>query len=90
MGIDASAPNIAIASLHASADPGLSSPQKGSLAYERTSVEDLLAKRGPKSFDVVCSMEVIEHVDNPATFLTNCASLVKVCQVRLPIGGLGN
>ncbi|KAI1793546.1 ubiquinone biosynthesis O-methyltransferase [Ganoderma leucocontextum] len=79
LGIDASASNIAIASLHASADPGLSSSQKGkgSLAYEHTSVEDLLAQRGPKSFDVVCSMEVIEHVDNPATFLTNCATLVK-------------
>ncbi|PIL25112.1 hypothetical protein GSI_13001 [Ganoderma sinense ZZ0214-1] len=79
LGIDASSSNIAIASLHASADPGLSSPQKtkGSLTYEHTSVEDLLAQRGSKSFDVVCSMEVIEHVDNPATFLTNCATLVK-------------
>ncbi|EJF64127.1 ubiquinone biosynthesis O-methyltransferase [Dichomitus squalens LYAD-421 SS1] len=78
-GIDASASNIAIASLHASADPGLTSTRKGNhtLTYEHTSVEDLLAQRGPKSFDVVCSMEVIEHVDNPAAFLTNCATLVK-------------
>ena len=36
------------------------------------------------SFDVVCSMEVIEHVDNPRTFLANCASLVKVCDPSAP------
>ncbi|KAI0741565.1 S-adenosyl-L-methionine-dependent methyltransferase [Daedaleopsis nitida] len=81
LGIDASESNIAITSLHAAADPALSShsPQMatGSLTYRHTAVEDLLAERGPKSFDVVCSMEVIEHVDNPRTFLANCASLVK-------------
>ncbi|KAI0709537.1 ubiquinone biosynthesis O-methyltransferase [Cerioporus squamosus] len=79
LGIDASESNIAIASLHAAADPALSSPQKrtGSLTYQHASAEDLLATRGPNSFDVVCSMEVIEHVDNPRTFLSNCAQLVK-------------
>ena len=83
LGIDATPSNIAIASLHASADPAFSQnseaySRRGSLSYEHTSVEDLLAQRGPKSFDVVCSMEVIEHVDNPRTFLSNCATLVKV------------
>lgn len=93
LGIDASSSNIAIASLHASADPGLNSSSpvastsareagihsgKGTLAYEHTSVEELLANRGPKQFDVVCSMEVIEHVDNPRVFLSDCAELVKV------------
>ena len=81
LGIDATPSNIAIASLHAGADPafsaGTSSPKRGTLTYEHTSVEELLAQRGPKSFDVVCSMEVIEHVDNPRTFLSNCATLVK-------------
>ncbi|KAI0794035.1 ubiquinone biosynthesis O-methyltransferase [Fomes fomentarius] len=81
LGIDASESNIAIASLHAAADPALSSPTppkaKGSLTYRHTPVEDLLVERGSKSFDVVCSMEVIEHVDNPRTFLANCAQLVK-------------
>ncbi|THH19596.1 hypothetical protein EUX98_g8742 [Antrodiella citrinella] len=93
LGIDASESNIAIASLHASADPGLdvtssslslSTPPessgakgKGRLLYENTSVEDLLAQRGPASFDVVCSMEVLEHVDNPRAFLDSCAQLVK-------------
>ncbi|TCD71856.1 Hexaprenyldihydroxybenzoate methyltransferase, mitochondrial [Steccherinum ochraceum] len=93
LGIDASASNIAIASLHASADPGIdvvssalsslsSSPPslkgKGKLTYENTSVEELLAQRGPASFDVVCCMEVLEHVDNPRAFLDSCAQLVKV------------
>ncbi|KZT07263.1 ubiquinone biosynthesis O-methyltransferase [Laetiporus sulphureus 93-53] len=94
LGIDASASNIGIAALHASADPALhlsSSPvnpsfstsesqiphRHGRLAYEHTSVEELLALRGPKQFDVVCSMEVLEHVDNPRAFLRSCAELVK-------------
>ena len=88
LGIDATPSNIAIASLHASADPAFSQsseayPRRGSLSYEHTSVEDLLAQRGPKSFDVVCSMEVIEHVDNPRTFFSNCATLVKVSSSSL-------
>ncbi|OBZ74147.1 Ubiquinone biosynthesis O-methyltransferase, mitochondrial [Grifola frondosa] len=62
LGIDASSSNISIASLHASADPILSpSPngpstsarkKRGTLQYQHTSVEDLLAQRGPKQFDV--------------------------------------
>lgn len=60
---------------------------KGKLSYEHTSVEDLLARVGPSSFDVVCSMEVLEHVDNPREFLKSCASLVKVCLPLLsPLG----
>lgn len=46
--------------------------------YEHTSAEDLLAARGPKQFDVVTSVEVLEHVDNPRAFLRTCAELVKV------------
>ncbi|KAI0788766.1 S-adenosyl-L-methionine-dependent methyltransferase [Abortiporus biennis] len=82
LGIDASGSNIAIASHHALQDPLLlsNSPTgkgKGKLTYQHTSVEDLLSKRGPESFDVVCSMEVLEHVDNPRSFLDSCARLVK-------------
>lgn len=90
LGIDASPANISIASLHARADSSLNldAPRgsegntigtlKGSLSYLHTSVEDLLAERGPGSFDAVCSMEVLEHVDNPRGFLHSCAQLVKV------------
>ena len=31
-----------------------------------------------KGFDIVCSMEVVEHVDNLGAFLRSCAELVKV------------
>ncbi|KAH7926022.1 ubiquinone biosynthesis O-methyltransferase [Leucogyrophana mollusca] len=80
LGIDASESNIGIASLHASADPQLSSQpgspsSSGSLQYRNTSAEELLKDK--KRYDVVCSMEVIEHVDNPPAFLSACAELVK-------------
>ncbi|KAI0029954.1 S-adenosyl-L-methionine-dependent methyltransferase [Vararia minispora EC-137] len=78
LAIDASEKNIAIASLHAAADPSLALPAtetRGSLAYRHATAETLVQE--PKRFDVVCSMEVIEHVDNPAGFLRSCAELVK-------------
>ncbi|KIJ65583.1 hypothetical protein HYDPIDRAFT_88113 [Hydnomerulius pinastri MD-312] len=80
LGIDASESNIGIASLHANRDPQLSSrgsgtPSNGSLEYRNTSAEELVKES--KQYDVVCSMEVIEHVDNPAGFLSTCAELVK-------------
>lgn len=72
LGIDASASNIGIASVHASKDPSFHS---SSLEYRNVTAEALLTEG--KRFDVVCSMEVIEHVDNPAGFLRSCAELVK-------------
>ncbi|KAF9006170.1 ubiquinone biosynthesis O-methyltransferase [Cyathus striatus] len=74
-GIDASSSNISIAATHASADPKLT-PSSKSLTYIHTSAEDILASQQNK-YDVVCSMEVLEHVDNPAAFLSTCAELVK-------------
>ncbi|KAI0258711.1 3-demethylubiquinone-9 3-methyltransferase [Gloeopeniophorella convolvens] len=70
LAIDASAENIGVASSHASADPALLN-----LTFRHTSAETLVKEQ--KRFDVVCSMEVIEHVDNPAAFLRSCAELVK-------------
>ncbi|KAF8966243.1 S-adenosyl-L-methionine-dependent methyltransferase [Flammula alnicola] len=76
LGIDASESNIAIASLHASVDPKLSPPTSSSnLSYLHGPAEALLVQ--PKRYDVVCSMEVLEHVENPAEFLSTCAQLVK-------------
>ncbi|TFK73752.1 ubiquinone biosynthesis O-methyltransferase [Pluteus cervinus] len=71
LGIDASESNISIASHHASHDPKLSR----SLEYQHTTSESLLDH--PKRYDIVCSMEVLEHVNNPALFLDTCAQLVK-------------
>ncbi|KAH9044023.1 3-demethylubiquinone-9 3-methyltransferase [Lactarius hengduanensis] len=71
LAVDASAENVHVASRHAAADPRLAD----ALAFRHASVEELV--REPRRFDVVCSMEVVEHVDNPAAFVRSCAELVK-------------
>ncbi|KAF8659871.1 hypothetical protein AX16_001755 [Volvariella volvacea WC 439] len=71
LGIDASRSNIAIASHHASHDHKLSH----TLTYQHATSDDLLNL--PNRYDIVCSMEVLEHVDNPAHFLSTCAQLVR-------------
>jgi 2-polyprenyl-3-methyl-5-hydroxy-6-metoxy-1,4-benzoquinol methylase len=38
--------------------------------------EDFDEKVNP--FDVVCALEVVEHVDSPQTFLAECCRLIKV------------
>jgi len=74
-GIDASADNIKIASVHASRDPKLTGDR---LVYRTISAEQLLEEEGMAGeFDVVCSMEVVEHVNNPASFLRSLAKLTK-------------
>ncbi|CAE6528552.1 unnamed protein product [Rhizoctonia solani] len=73
-GIDASQNNIHIATLHASQDPSFVSGEN-QLDYQHTSAEALVGRDA--QFDVVCAMEVVEHVDNPADFLRNCGKLVK-------------
>ncbi|KAF9647411.1 ubiquinone biosynthesis O-methyltransferase [Thelephora ganbajun] len=73
-GIDASEANIGIASTHAVRDPQFARSAK-SLKYLHTTAEALLAEG--KQYDVVCSMEVIEHVNTPSEFLHICAQLVK-------------
>lgn len=66
-GIDASARNIGIARTHA-AEAGLD------IEYRHAAAEDLAA--AGESFDVVLSMEVIEHVANVAIFLGACAKVM--------------
>ncbi|KAN0109640.1 ubiquinone biosynthesis O-methyltransferase [Russula decolorans] len=80
LAIDASAENIGIATRHAAADPSFardaaSASTLGTLAFRHATAETLVQE--PKRFDIVCSMEVVEHVDNPAGFLRSCAELVK-------------
>ncbi|KAI0272947.1 S-adenosyl-L-methionine-dependent methyltransferase [Russula aff. rugulosa BPL654] len=76
LAIDASAENIGIATRHAAADPSFApDAASGTLAFRHTTAETLVQE--PKRFDIVCSMEVVEHVDNPAGFLKSCAELVK-------------
>jgi 2-polyprenyl-6-hydroxyphenyl methylase / 3-demethylubiquinone-9 3-methyltransferase len=68
-GIDAGAANIKAAVVHAEAS-GLS------LDYRVGAVEGLIAA-GEDPYDVVLSLEVVEHVQDPARFLADCASLVR-------------
>ena len=73
-GVDASAKNIAVASLHA-AEAGVS------IDYRNMTVEELLAEGPPAEdgggFDVVLNMEVVEHVHDPGRFLRDASRLVK-------------
>ena len=68
--IDPSKENVQIATQHSATD----SLTKG-INYVHTSVEEL-AESG-KQFDVVCSLEVIEHVDNPLAFIESCGRCVR-------------
>ena len=68
--IDPSEQNIAVAARHSRTDPATSTIQ-----YKQTTVEEM-ALTGQK-FDVVCSLEVIEHVETPLAFVAACSSLVK-------------
>ncbi|GAA5824291.1 hypothetical protein JCM11251_001599 [Rhodosporidiobolus azoricus] len=90
--IDASSSNITVAQTHASLDPSLhvlnsaipspfassapaSTTPRNSLEYRHCAAEDLV-KEG-KQFDVVCAMEVIEHVEDPRGFLDCLGELLK-------------
>ncbi|KAJ9117516.1 hypothetical protein QFC22_004366 [Naganishia vaughanmartiniae] len=64
-----------VASTSQLTDPAKQEGKAGSLRYRHTSAEELL-KEG-KQYDVVCSMEVLEHVDSPGEFLKCLADMVK-------------
>lgn len=67
--VDASEANIKTAMTHA-AETGVK------IDYRAGTVEGLL-ESGEAPFDVVLNLEVVEHVANPADFLSQCAALVK-------------
>ncbi|KAG0010121.1 Hexaprenyldihydroxybenzoate methyltransferase, mitochondrial [Entomortierella chlamydospora] len=74
-GLDASIENIQMARIHSKKDPLLNGGGPGSLEYCHLTAEQLLEQG--HQFDAVCSMEVIEHVDNPAGFLKVLGQLLK-------------
>ncbi|MET0546519.1 MAG: bifunctional 2-polyprenyl-6-hydroxyphenol methylase/3-demethylubiquinol 3-O-methyltransferase UbiG [Caulobacterales bacterium] len=69
VGLDAGIANIKAASVHA---------QEGGLKidYRAGSIEAFVASDEEK-FDIVLTMEVVEHVNNPAVFLAACAAMLK-------------
>jgi len=68
--IDPAKKNIEVALRHSESDIATKD-----IMYEHKSVEEI-ASSG-KTFDVVCSLEVIEHVDHPLSFIESCAQCVK-------------
>jgi 2-polyprenyl-6-hydroxyphenyl methylase/3-demethylubiquinone-9 3-methyltransferase len=68
-GVDAGEANIKAASVHAQ-EAGLS------VDYRVGTVEGLLAA-GEAPFDVVLTLEVVEHVVDPARFLADCSALLR-------------
>ncbi|KAI8820752.1 S-adenosyl-L-methionine-dependent methyltransferase [Fimicolochytrium jonesii] len=71
IGADAGFENIAIAKLHAQQDPML----RDNPTYLHTTAEQLVADN--EIFDIVCALEIIEHVTNPRQFTHLCSSLTK-------------
>lgn len=57
--------------------------EAGQLEYRASAVEHLPGARADAQaqdqFDVVCAMEVLEHVEDPPGFLRSLANLTKVC-----------
>ncbi|OIT00208.1 PREDICTED: ubiquinone biosynthesis O-methyltransferase, mitochondrial [Nicotiana attenuata] len=68
MGVDAVDKNIKIARLHADLDPKASS-----IEYRCTTAENLVEEQ--RQFDAVISLEVIEHVADPAGFCQSLSAL---------------
>ena len=69
LGIDLAAASIKVAQQHAQ-DQGVKAQ------YRLVSTEDLAAER-PASFDLVCCLEMLEHVPEPAEVVAACARLTK-------------
>ena len=68
VGVDAAARNIPVAQLHA---------EQSELAIDyRHGTAEGLAAEG-ESFDAVLNMEVVEHVSDPAAYLSACRTLMK-------------
>ena len=68
VGIDPSERNMQVARVHAG--------QSGLAIDYRVTTAEALAATG-EQFDLVLSMEVVEHVDNVPLFMRSCAELVK-------------
>lgn len=69
VGVDAGEANIKAAMVHAES-------HHVDVDYRVGTVEGLIAAE-EKTFDIVLSLEVVEHVADPARFLADCAALVK-------------
>ncbi|KAN0031884.1 hypothetical protein ACTFIV_005752 [Dictyostelium citrinum] len=78
VGLDAAKNNILMAISHASFDQKLSENiENKTLNYFESTIENFYNNENNQQFDAVCSLEVIEHVDNPKEFLEYLTKIVK-------------
>jgi len=72
LGIDMSSVAISVAREHARRDVMISP------TYEQLSVEDVVEDNSNSNnkFDVVLALEIVEHVDEPIKFISDCCELV--------------
>lgn len=75
-GVDAAGENIAVAARHA-AGQGLA------IDYRHGDIGEPAFAAALGSFDLVTSMEVIEHVDNPAAFIAALAARLADCGLMI-------
>lgn len=68
-GIDVAEKSLVVARLH-QADSGFE------VDYRNVTAEDLAGER-PESFDVVCCLEMLEHVPDPESVVAACARLAR-------------
>ena len=74
--LDPSVENIAVATEHARQDRGV---RPLDIDYRCQTIEDFSRESDSRdSFDIVCSLEVIEHVEAPEVFLQHLTEQVKV------------
>ncbi|KAF2737086.1 hexaprenyldihydroxybenzoate methyltransferase mitochondrial precursor [Polyplosphaeria fusca] len=73
--IDPTAEVLKVAEVHRRRDPRLMEP--GRLTYVNTSIEELAVPRAEEAYDVVTLFEVLEHVADPAPFLSTILPHVK-------------
>ncbi|KAJ3411347.1 hypothetical protein HDV05_002368 [Chytridiales sp. JEL 0842] len=77
-GIDASPENIQMATLHARSDPLLpSQPTYRAITAEKHVEEIQQLGIEENQYDVVCALEILEHVTDPGAFVKSCAELLK-------------
>jgi 2-polyprenyl-6-hydroxyphenyl methylase/3-demethylubiquinone-9 3-methyltransferase len=79
VGIDPSQSNIEVARNHSASTLGSLANREGSyvgsIEYRCTTIEDMA--RADEKFDVICALEVIEHVEDLPTFLKSISSCLK-------------
>ena len=68
-GIDMGEAPLAVAKLH-SKESGVE------VDYQQSTAEDLAANQ-PESFDIVCCLEMLEHVPDPGAVIQACADMAK-------------